>query len=111
MPDELDLNHYEEEFKPGYEFGLDQATIHDVGEFLVNLVGDMKNKGIDSIANAVTGNFSPNQIPDRYIRDISHWFLVHLGIIHEMELDADDRKRLRIFQERCESIIIKRRSK
>lgn len=109
MPDGLDF--YEEEFKPGYEFGLDQATIHDVGEFLVSLVGDMKSKGIDSIANAITGIANPQQIPDRYIRDISHWFLVHLGIVHETELDADDRNRLRLFEERCESILKKRRSK
>lgn len=109
MPDSLDF--YEEEFKPGYEFGLDQATIHDVGEFLVSLVGDMKSKRIDLISDAITGIANPKNIEDRYIRDISNWFLVHLGIVVENELDADDRNRLRLFEERCEGIIKKRRSK
>ena len=109
MPDSLDF--YEEEFKPGYEFGLDQATIHDVGEFLVGLVGEMKSKGIDSVSDAVTGIANPQNIEDRYIRDISNWFLVHLGVVAENELDADDRNRLRLFEERCENILKKRRSR
>jgi len=103
-----DLEAWEQEFQPNYDYGLDQAIIQDIGEFVVQMIGGMdvsETKSISSWASEI----QKSGVPDRYIRDIHHWFLVHAGVILADELDADDRKRLRILIQRCTQIAQRRK--
>jgi len=95
-----DLEAWEQEFDPGYDYGLDQAIIQDIGEFVVQMIAGMNVSETMSISSWAS-EIQKSGIPDRYIRDIHHWFLVHTGVILADELDADDRKRLGILIQRC----------
>lgn len=105
---EKDIEAWEHEFQPGYDAGLDQAIIQDIGEFVVHMIGGMKLAEISTIGSWAS-KMQASDIPDRYIRDIHHWFLVHSCIILADELDPDDRKRLDILIERCRQIAARRK--
>lgn len=97
---EKDIEAWDAEFGPNYEFGLDQALIQDIGEFVANMISGMSAAEAVSIHSWI-GDFQSSAINDRYIRDIFHWFMIHTGVIRRDELDPDDRRRLDIFVGRC----------
>jgi hypothetical protein len=106
---EKDLEAWEHEFQPEYSSGLDQAIIQDIGEFVVHMIAGMKLSDYKDITSWAS-KMQASTIPDRYIRDIHHWFLVHSCIIVFDELDPDDRRRLNILIERCRMIVARRKS-
>ncbi|NBR35860.1 MAG: hypothetical protein EBT80_00465 [Chitinophagales bacterium] len=105
-----DIQAWENEFHANYELGLDQAIIQDVGEFVIHMIGGMKLADVKTLGSWVS-EIQSSDIPDRYIRDIHHWFLVHTGVILAEELDPDDRRRLDILIDRCKLIAERRRGR